>query len=863
MIEMNRFNRILGILFLATITAACTGEAQPSGSPDQARESKAGSSPLIPGSMIVEVSDELADELASGALQTRSGELNSAFALMGATSVRRLYPDAGEWEPRHRKAGLHKWFIVNYDPDAVPATKAAEGLSEIPGVLLAKPQRRIRQHSYFNDPRAGSQWALSESAYGINVQPVWDIYTAGKPEVIVAVIDGGIQMDHPDLAAVCVPAGSDGSKSFVNGHVGYYISPHRHGTHVAGIIGAINNNGEGVSSIAGGDDGKGGVRLLSCATFMDNPEDPEKSLTGDSYNALVWAADHGAVIANNSWGYDYENEYQALSSNANEYAPAVDYFIEFAGCDKHGKQRPDSPMKGGLVVFAAGNESWSMAWPAALPQVVAVGATGQNGEMAYYSNYGNWVDICAPGGDVKSGSGILSTINGSSYGSLQGTSMACPHVAGVAALLVSYYGGPGFTCDMLKERLLKGANTKKAPGKIGPFLDAMGSFTYGGTQPPKAPEHIEASVSANSVTLSWNVTEDPDDIKALGYLMVFTEGETPMETLVFMNGLPLNAITKKIETGRLKVGDPISGVMTGLKFNTTYNATVIAYDYRGHYSRLPEILKVTTGENNPPYITPPDTEAKIKAHKKLYLSFGVTDPDGHKVTMKIDGGSDAFRAEAYQGEVKVTITGIDAPPGKYKATLTATDEFGLSASCDYEYTILPNHVPVLIKNAENIVFGAKDEVVNLKLSDYIYDEDEEPLYYKTSYSDDSVAKVSINGNNIIIRATGYGLTTVNVIANDISKSTCELDFKVLVRDPSRPVDLFPNPVKTKLSIRPGTEGSLEVAVRNKAGSTVHSGSGDFSPLDPMEIDMTNQPAGTYYVTIKGCGADGCYTIVKI
>ena len=116
MIEMNRFNRILGILFLATIAAACTGEAQPSGSPDQARVSKAGSSPLIPGSMIVEVSDELADELASGALQTRSGELNSAFALMGATSVRRLYPDAGEWEPRHRKAGLHKWFIVNYDP---------------------------------------------------------------------------------------------------------------------------------------------------------------------------------------------------------------------------------------------------------------------------------------------------------------------------------------------------------------------------------------------------------------------------------------------------------------------------------------------------------------------------------------------------------------------------------------------------------------------------------------------------------------------------------------------------------------------------------------------------------------------------
>ena len=170
-----------------------------------------------------------------------------------------------------------------------------------------------------------------------------------------------VQLDHPDLAAACIPGGPQGSKSFVHGEGGYSFPGGDHGTHVAGVIGAVNDNGVGISGIAGGSNGKGGVRILSCAIFMEDPADPEKTIQGDSYNAMVWAADHGAVIANNSWGYVYDSEADAEKGSVGAMGPAIDYFIQYAGCDKEGNQLPDSPMKGGVVIFAAGNEGYRMA----------------------------------------------------------------------------------------------------------------------------------------------------------------------------------------------------------------------------------------------------------------------------------------------------------------------------------------------------------------------------------------------------------------------------------------------------------------------------------------------------------------------
>ena len=861
-------------LATAMLIASCSAEPAPSADGPQGSAEHPRRSAIIPGIITVQVSEELAEELASGTLQTKSADVNSAFGRLGVTKVERVYPDAGEWEPRHRAAGLHRWFRIEFDPDSVPSTKAAEDISDIPGIVYAEPERRIRSTAYFNDPRESAQWALynhglPEGMYAdgvdVNVQPVWDCFTAGTPNVIVAVLDEGMQLDHQDLAASTIPAGPEGSQSFIYGRTGPNIPVGNHGTHVAGIIGAINNNGVGISSIAGGYDGKGGVKLMSLAILMEDPDDPEKTVGGYSNNAFVWAADHGALIANNSWSYVYDTEEEDMHGSVGEkMATAINYFIKYAGCDVNGNQKPDSPMKGGLVLFAAGNEQYQIGWPAAFDPVIAVGAIASNGQRAYYSNYGNWVDICAPGGDLKLGPGILSSVSGNEYASYQGTSMACPMVSGVAALLVSHYGGPGFTVNMLKDRLMKGANSAKGGAFIGPLVDAMGSFTYGGTIAPEPVTDLEASASANTVTMKWSVTPDKDDVKAYGYIMLIGENKSVLESFQggFMVGHGL--ITKEIQSGRLNPGEPITGSIGGLEFTKEYYAAVAAYDYRGHYSVISNIVQVETGENNPPVIIPENPgEYVFKAFQKIYLKFTVSDPDGHKITLTSDGGSKAFTMTRAAEVINVTLKGSDAPAGKYTATITATDQYGASSSYSFDYEILQNHPPVLIKNPDDLIFDGTKQSTVIKISDYIFDEDEEPLEFELSSSEDNIAEVKPNGDDVKIASKGYGVATAKIVASDISGTSCTLEFRVLVRDPSLDVEIFPNPVKSTLYIRPKEAGTLSASVTNKAGAEIYSGSAEVTPFEPLAIDMSKQASGTYYVRLKGCGLDGRYTIAKI
>ena len=828
---------------------------------------------LIPGSVIVQVSEELADQLSSGALKTKSSAFNTVLDGLGVTKVERLYPDAGKWEARHRKAGLHRWFMISYDPAAQPATKAALDFSAVDGVVYAEPQRRIRTTSYFNDPLAPKQWALyNDGSLGsnykagcdINVEPVWSTYTGGSSNVIVAVVDEGVQMDHPDLEAITVPGGENGSKSFVTNFPGYTIYPDDHGTHVAGAIAAVSNNEIGISGIAGGLDGKGGVRILSCPFLHENPEDEDHPFQGNAYGAIVWAADHGAVICNNSWGNVYEKQEDAMSDGIGAMKGAIDYFIEYAGCDEDGNQLPDSPMKGGLVVFAAGNDGWQMAWPAAYEPVVAVGAVSGQFTRAYYSNYGDWVDICAPGGDAKQGTSIMSTVMDSDYGYMQGTSMACPQVSGVAALIVSHYGGPGFTVQMLKERLLCGANKYVVPEayEIGPLVDAMGAFTYNGTVPPQPAENVVGSSKSNNITLTWKVTSDEDDKKAYGYLALAATNAADLEG-INPRKVPESVKQTTVEVGSRMVGDTISATLSGLEFYTDYYTTVIAYDYSGNYSAPSAVLKVRTEKNNPPVITTDyKGDYKLKPFKTLSVTYTVSDPDGHSFTVEVDPGSDAFVTAIGGDIINATIFGNKAPAGKYTAHIVATDAFGEKTDYPVNYEILENHAPKVVTEIADMRFGQVGETYTIDISNYITDEDEEPLTYTVTTSESNVAHLNPNEGKIYLTTLGYGLTTATITATDACKASCSISFMILVRDETRPVDLYPNPVITTLNIRPGTEGQLEVAISNKAGATVWSGSVAAGPFAPMAVDMSNQPGGTYYVRIDGAGIDDVFTISK-
>jgi thermitase len=250
-----------------------------------------------------------------------------------------------------------------------------------------------------NDPNWTVQWGPAK----IGADWAWN-YTQGDPSVLVAVIDTGIDYNHTDLSANYVPLGYN----WVNG-TSDPKDDNGHGTHCAGIIAAELNNGVGVAGIAQ-------VQIMA-----------EKALDSAGYgsavnlvNAIVNATDAGASIISMSWGGPF-------SSSA--IREAINY----------------SYSKGVLLVAAAGNAGTICSiYPAAYDEVVAVSATAQDDQKASFSSYGRWVELAAPGQSIYSTMPMYSvTLNGAgvamNYGYLSGTSMACPHVAGVAALIWSKY----------------------------------------------------------------------------------------------------------------------------------------------------------------------------------------------------------------------------------------------------------------------------------------------------------------------------------------------------------------------------------------------------------------------------------------
>jgi subtilisin family serine protease len=280
-----------------------------------------------------------------------------------------------------------------------------------------------------NDPEfASRQWSFnntgqtilgSEGTPGadISMPEAWEIHK-GSSQVIVAVIDGGVKYDHPDLAGN-MWAGI-GYNFVTNSST---ITSDNHGTHVAGTVAAVSNNGTGVAGIAGGSGSGDGVRIMSLQVFAS-------SGSGGFDLAFYYAADNGAAITQNSWGYEDPGVYNQ------SVITAIDYFNTHGG---------GGIMSGGISIFAAGNDNSDGEWyPAYYGGAFAVASTTNRDQKSSFSNYGSWIDVSAPG------SAIYNTRSTDAYNYMSGTSMACPHVSGVAALILSLAPGQ-YTAQQLAQ----------------------------------------------------------------------------------------------------------------------------------------------------------------------------------------------------------------------------------------------------------------------------------------------------------------------------------------------------------------------------------------------------------------------------
>lgn len=858
------------------------------------------------------VTDNLSDQMEavalSGGNRTRAMAADDALSEIKVRSVKRTFPHAGRFEERSRKAGLHLWYDVEFDT-TVPLVDARNNLSGIRGVRSVEFRPVVARYETgnilevatqaaqnattssvampFNDPQLPNQWhyyndgSLAEnyvSGADINLFNAWS-YTTGSPDVVVAVIDGGIDYTHEDLAAnmwvnsaekngtSSVDDDKNGFKDDIHGYnfvanVGKMV-PHDHGTHVAGIIAAVNNNGKGISGIAGGNGPSGnGVRLMSCQIFVDD-DDPYAGNAGQNgAPAIKYAADNGAVICQNSWGYPTLTEIPASDK------AAIDYFIQYAGIDENGRQT--GAMRGGIVIFAAGNEDREAAAPANYEKVVAVSSIGPDFKKAYYSNFGTWIDIAAPGGDQQKfgsrGSVLSTVVNG--YGYMQGTSMACPHVSGVAALVLSYYKGSGYNPDMLRARLENGATNIDGynsgyKGKMGKLINAHASIASGSTTPPAAIKSIDGSVQSNVVNLSWTIPSDPDDGKPSGFNVFIRKSSL---TGINVKTPPADVEVRSFSTGQLNVGDPFEAVVEGLDFDTQYYFAVTAFDFSGNSSSLSPQITRTTLSNQPPVITVTDsTDVSLRAYQSASLRFSGSDPDNHEVWWSIEPSSPTgvTFVDLGKGQVQVTITGSIPAPGSYSMDLVLEDAYGAVTRQKINYEILENHAPSVVNPLENITIGSLNKEISFSLADYFFDQDNEPLKYTFVNTAPNVLNVNENRGQLYIVSLAYGMADVTVTATDVLGLSVTQKFSILNRDEQQEIDIYPNPVKDFVWLRTGEDHLANVTVFNQAGVKVFDDNLDISPFAPAKIDMSTYSGGVYSVNVKLADKEIQRQIIKL
>jgi subtilisin family serine protease/predicted enzyme related to lactoylglutathione lyase len=453
---------------------------------------------------------------------------------------------------------LHRTYVLTFD-STQDVQNIKEALQRDPEVEIVQ-LNNVCSIEALDDPyfTEGKLWGLDQ----VHASSAWEM--ARGDGVVVAVVDSGIDATHSDLAVNVwtnpneTPENGidDDANGFIDdvhgwnfvGHNNAPVDGNGHGTHVSGTIAAVGENGRGVIGLAYK------AKIMPLKGMDDNGVGNIVDLA----NALMYAADNGADVVNASWGGNFPCASNSVIASAVQYAYG----------------------KGVTVVAAAGNSNSDVAGftPAGCPNVISVAATDIGDGKAYFSNWGK-IDVAAPG------MGIISTVPGNIYGSKNGTSMACPHVSGLAALVLSKF--PSYTNVQVRE-LIRSSSSDVGEEGFDPYfgygrINAAKALSVNlETEPPTAPSNLNATTFPLLVKLTWTASSDNVEVK--GYFLDVSSNADFSSFIETFNNLWLGNVTSQ------NIG--------GLVPSSTYYIRIRARDRVGNISSYSPVLRVTTSGPN-------------------------------------------------------------------------------------------------------------------------------------------------------------------------------------------------------------------------------------------------------------------------
>lgn len=564
-------------------------------------------------------------------------------------------------------------IIVTEVPDGETVESFVDSLEALPNVEYAQPNYIYTLERTVNDGYIGSQWHLDK----IGAFNAWDT-TMGSSDIRVAVIDTGVDLNHPDLTGQIVAqadvVANDGSAQDDDGH----------GTHVAGIIAAKADNGIGVAGVAPG------VKLIAVDVFtyyMDNGTLKFGASSIDVVKGIEYAVSNDADVINLSLGH-YGSE-DTLLKNAIDSAVSL----------------------GVVCVAAAGNNSSNQPhYPGDFESCISVTATDWNDSFASYSNYGPEKDISAPGGDSNSmpDSLILSTVydarnHTSGYEYQSGTSMASPVVAGVVALMLS--ANPSLGVNDVKNILYNTAVDLCAPGRDDFYgygrinANAAVAMAAGIPYIPIHPTgvaldktslglfvgdtyHLTASVSPftasnKAITYSSNNT----DVATVSYIGIVTakrEGLAEITATTADGGFQSTCqltVKSGLIASDIYTIDRTNKVLKGLLVNTS------AAQLKANLKNAPEEIKIYDASGTL------YTGSKLCTGMTIKLEFGTGVRDSLAIALLGDTSGDGNISISDYTYIRLHILGLSALSG-VKAAAADVDKSGSIDIADYTYTRL-------------------------------------------------------------------------------------------------------------------------------------------------------------------------------